>query len=97
MDELNKSTIEDKLSTIKYNCDNKTHLVVNQEFCKNCHNRSCTHICPAHVYTYNDSENCLDVEYENCLECGACKIVCQHECIEWSYPKQGCGVIYSNS
>lgn len=94
---IKKNSIKDKLSTIKYNCDIKSHLRVNQEICKNCQKRYCTYICPAGVYSYDDEKNVLNVEHENCLECGACRISCPNEALEWEYPSAQNGVIYKNS
>ncbi len=99
--------IEKKLINVKYNTDECSHLILNQEICKVCEDRVCLNICPANVYkenvsgqnAENNSENngtidCITVEYENCLECGACKIACPYGAIDWRYPKAGCGVIY---
>lgn len=94
---IKKKSIEDKLTTIKYNCDCEPHLIVDEQKCRNCENRCCTYICPAGVYTYDESKNIINVEYENCLECGACRVACPHNAIEWNYPKAGCGVIYKQS
>ena len=95
--EENKKSIEDKLTTIKYNCCRKPHLKVNQDLCRNCESRCCTHICPAKVYSYNEDTNEIEVEDENCLECGACRIACPLNAIDWEYPKGDYGVIYKNS
>jgi ferredoxin like protein len=32
--------------------------------------------------------------YEGCLECGTCRMVCSFHAVNWSYPKQGNGVLY---
>ena len=94
---VKKKTIEDKLSTIKYNCDDKSHLNVVQSKCKTCQKRVCTVICPANVYSYDEENDTLKVEYENCLECGACRIACENEAIMWEYPRSSKGVIFKNS
>lgn len=86
--------IEDKLSKVKYVCDLESHLNPDQNKCLKCKNKSCTHVCPANVYTWNEQEKVLTVNYENCLECGACRIACDKKCIDWKYPKPGCGVTF---
>ena len=91
----NSKELENKLKTVKYKCDNESHLAVNQELCKNCKDKICTHICPAGVYSFDDKASQMIIQYENCLECGACKIVCKS--IKWCYPKSGHGVIFKNS
>ena len=95
--EDNKKSIQDKLSSIKYNCDNNAHLVVNQKKCALCKEKTCTFICPANVYSVDTNTQEIVVQYENCLECGACRIACKKESIEWQYPSSGCGVVYKNS
>ncbi|MEE0496271.1 MAG: 4Fe-4S dicluster domain-containing protein, partial [Cyanobacteriota bacterium] len=34
------------------------------------------------------------VNYENCLECGACRIACERKAIDWKYPKGTKGVTF---
>jgi len=95
-DDKNKKSIQDKLATIKYNCDNKTHLHVDIEKCKKCKEKVCTKICPAKVYEADEYGEII-VQYENCLECGACRIACPKGAITWEYPSSGCGVIFKHN
>ena len=97
MENNEKKSIQNKLTSVKYNCANKTHLVINQEICANCKEKTCTFICPANVYTKNENIDEIVVQYENCLECGACRIACPKKNIQWEYPSSGSGVIYKNS
>lgn len=102
--------IEKKLINVKYKTDNVPHLVLNQEICKVCEDKVCLTICPANVYKQallegnsnngalkSDTIECISVEYENCLECGACRIACPYGAIDWKYPAAGCGVAYKFS
>jgi len=84
--------IDDKLFSVKYKPDEATHLVPDQEQCKKCKVKDCTYVCPAHVYDWDEEQKKLLIGYENCLECGACRIACSYQCISWQYPKAGCGV-----
>lgn len=96
--ESNKNTtLQDKLSTVKYRCDHTSHLSADQEKCKKCKERSCTFVCPAGVWGNDESTQKSTIEYENCLECGACRIACPYGAIGWEYPKAGCGIIYKQS
>lgn len=95
MDEKIPEKIEDKLYTLKYKVDAQCHLNPDMSKCLQCLEKPCTIICPANVYSYNETEKKLTVSYEKCLECGACRITCKH--IEWTYPKSGKGVNFKNS
>lgn len=91
-----KKSIQDKLATIKYNCSSKTHLICDNKKCVLCKEKTCTFICPAEVYSV-DEDGTTIAQYENCLECGACKIACPYNAIGWCYPSSGCGVVFKNS
>lgn len=88
--------IEDKLSTVKYNPDNCSHLNPNPDMCKVCKSKICQKVCPAGVYEWVEDEKKLIVKFENCLECGACKIVCETKSLGWQYPKGTKGVTFKN-
>ena len=87
-------TIEDKLFTLKYTPDTESHLVPDNEICKTCKNKPCTKICPADVYEWDDKNKRLVVNFENCLECGACRIACPTHSLKWEYPKGTKGVTF---
>lgn len=89
--------IDDLLATIKYKPNNISHLIPNQNECKNCTNRVCEHICPAKVYEWDPDKEKLIVTFENCLECGACRIACPLNAIDWNYPKATKGITFKNS
>lgn len=86
--------IEDKLSKIKFKNNTQTHLKVCQDDCRKCKNRSCEIVCPANVYKYDEQKREMTVSFENCLECGACRIACDKQSLIWEYPKQGYGVTF---
>ena len=88
--------INEKLSTLKYNKDTESHLEVNNDICKDCKEKFCIRICPANVYEWIEKENTLAIRYENCLECGACKIACEKKNIQWRYPNADYGIKYKN-
>ena len=86
--------IEDKLYTVKYTPDDKSHLLPVQECCRLCESKVCTIICPANVYSWDENKDKLIVNYENCLECGACRIACTDSSLGWEYPKGNKGVMF---
>lgn len=91
MDNLNPD-IDERLATLRFICNNDRHLKVNVELCKKCKDKNCLYFCPAGVYKFEDDT--LDVEFENCLECGTCRICCPYNAIKWEYPKNSSGVTY---
>lgn len=92
----NKSNIDDKLFKVKYVPDEETHLKPDEMQCLLCDSKICTYICPAHVYEWDEENKKLIIGYENCLECGACRIACERKCINWHYPKGTKGVTFKH-
>ena len=85
--------LDDVLYKVKYKTDDDSHLAIrDQEVCRKCEDRPCIARCPAEVYEWENDE--ILVAYENCLECGVCKIVCPYDNIEWRYPRGGYGVVW---
>jgi ferredoxin like protein len=87
--------IEDRLSLVKHAPDKDSHLeIVSTDRCLKCSSRPCLYFCPAGVYRWDENANKVNVAYEGCFECGACRIACPHENISWRWPRGGCGVAY---
>lgn len=86
--------LENKLYTVKYTPDTESHLLPVQECCRICDSKVCTVICPAKVYEWDNDKQKLIVKYENCLECGACRIACPDSSLGWCYPKGTKGVMF---
>jgi len=88
------SELDEKLYTVKYTPDKESHLLPVQECCRVCKSKICTIICPAQVYEWDDEHAKLIVKFENCLECGACRIACESSSLGWEYPKGTKGVMF---
>ena len=86
--------VDDKLYTVKYKPDTHCHLCPDQSVCAKCTDRVCEFICPAKVYEWDEEQKKLMVGYENCLECGACRIACTNKSLDWKHPKGGKGVTF---
>mgnify|MGYP002477243586 FL=1 len=87
--------IADKLFMIRYKCDDQSHLIIrDQAVCLACEHKDCNYFCPADVYEWHEKEKMTSVAYENCIECGTCRIACPSENIYWVYPKGGYGITY---
>ena len=88
-------SIEDKLSLNKFNTDTKEHShleIISAEKCDRCEPKPCLTFCPAGTYKYEDKQ--MIVAFENCLECGACRIACPEKNVRWNYPRAGFGLTY---
>ncbi|MHB1909558.1 MAG: ferredoxin family protein [Nitrososphaerales archaeon] len=77
--------------------DERPHLVIlDQAVCKKCEEingspQPCMILCPANVYKWEEHKKNI-VSYDNCVECGACRIICPYTNIEWKYPRWGRGL-----
>lgn len=86
--------IDEKLATLRFICDNNSHIKVDIEKCKKCETKNCLYFCPACVYSIENDDKIPSINYENCLECGTCRLSCPYDAIEWNNPKGSCGVRY---
>ena len=84
--------IEDKIATTRYNVDYRPHIKVNTEACESCAEKPCLYICPVQSYVLADDK--LVFNWQGCVECGACHIVCAKNAIDWNYPRGGYGVCF---
>ncbi|MFQ5762711.1 MAG: ferredoxin family protein [Candidatus Bathyarchaeia archaeon] len=83
--------MEDKLYLAKYKLDEEPHLIIrDQAKCVQCKDKPCMVVCPAEVYAWEQEQN--TVSYDNCVECGACRVICPYDNIEWKYPRWGQGI-----
>jgi ferredoxin like protein len=88
-------SIADRLYSIRYRSDDKSHLeILDQTVCEACQSKSCQWFCPADVYSWHEEEHVMAIAYENCLECGTCRIACDYHNIQWRYPTGGYGIAY---
>ncbi len=88
----NSMTVDEKMATVKIKISKEEHISVNTELCINCMTRPCLIICTAENYKWDEKRKDLIFNYEGCLECGACRLICPEDAIDWSYPLRGYGV-----
>jgi ferredoxin like protein len=89
--------VDAKLAQNLFKLDKRAHITVDQRICATlCSNRTCVRVCPADLYGL-DERGEMVVNWEGCLECGACMISCSNGALSWNYPRGGFGVQYRQS
>lgn len=84
--------VHEKINTVRFRLDKKSHITIDQEKCSVCQVKPCLLACPAGMFTL--SENEVLYSYEGCLECGTCYVICPSKSVHWQYPKGGYGVSF---
>lgn len=87
-------SIEDKLFLVRRKKDRQSHIKIDSKKCRHCGHKICLIICPAKAY--EESHRKIEVAYENCLECGSCRVACTENAIAWENPRGGFGVSFVN-
>lgn len=86
-------TVEEKLLKTRFVIDpGRPHITVDTSLCSSCRNEPCVYVCPAQCYQKEREQ--MVFNWENCVECGSCRIVCPVGAIKWDYPRGGFGVCY---
>ncbi|MHB8632351.1 MAG: ferredoxin family protein, partial [Thermoplasmatota archaeon] len=65
---------------------------VDPDICETCPHTMCTNACPAKCFEFVNGR--MQFTYEDCVECGACDIVCTPGSVKWSHPRASFGVNY---
>ena len=85
-------SLDARLGLDKYEIDEQqSHIQIDAARCTTCERKPCLTCCPAYVYRWVDDH--VAVRYENCLECGTCRVAAP-EYVKWHYPRGGFGVQY---
>lgn len=92
--------VDEKLGMLSFKADHSfAHIKIkdastSSPCIKECKDKTCTKICPARVYNWDEPTKKIIVSYENCIECGACRMVCPFDNISCEWPRGGFGVQY---
>lgn len=94
-----KETVEAKLGTLDWKKHGKTHITLRDVSASSpcatkCPDKPCVTVCPAKVYEWEAAHKKVLVAYENCIECGACRMLCPFDNIDCDWPVGGHGVKY---
>lgn len=89
-------SLQAKLGRDVFKIDTQSpHITIDHEVCRErCSTRPCLYVCPAELYRYQQDRDEVFVDYEGCLECGTCLIVCRDGALSWQYPRAAFGVQY---
>ena len=84
------------LGTTDYKVDahERAHITVNYDVCSKCPHQNCVWGCPVQCYTRIDTDQKIVFQYEDCVECGTCFIMCDQGSVKWSNPNGTFGVKY---
>jgi ferredoxin like protein len=96
---MSNESVEAKLGTLEWKKSPETHILLKNAGADSpcvtkCDNKPCTTVCPAKVYEWEADHKKIIVNYENCIECGACRMLCPWDNINCDWPNGGMGVKY---
>jgi ferredoxin like protein len=81
------------LDVIRVNEPDPHLRIIDQQVCKGCRDKPCTVTCPVDNY-HAEADGRTSIDWESCIECGTCRIICPYGNISWKYPAGGFGVSY---
>ena len=86
-------SMEERLLKTRFLVDpGNPHINLETSFCAECLDTPCLTVCPTQCYIQEKER--LIFNWENCIECGSCRLICPAESITWNYPRGGFGVCY---
>lgn len=93
------ASVENKLGLLDFKKSPTTHISIRNSGAdspciQSCRDKPCTTVCPAKVYEWEEGHKKILVAYENCIECGACRMLCPYDNIACEWPKGGFGIKY---
>ena len=94
-----EQSVEAKLGTLSWKKAPETHITLknagaDSPCVSKCKDKPCVTVCPAKVYEWEESHKKIIVNYENCIECGACRMLCPWDNIDCEWPGGGFGIQY---
>ena len=85
--------LNEKLHRVRYRVNSgRPHIRLNAEVCSDCLEKTCLYICPVDNFSLEDGK--VVFKWEDCVECGACRIACTRGSLEWDYPDGSYGISY---
>lgn len=87
---------KNKLGSLEYNVDEhkNAHITVDYAICAKCPHQNCVWGCPVQCYTFVDLPQNIVFQFEDCVECGTCFVMCDQGSVKWNNPRGTFGVKY---
>ncbi len=86
--------IEEKIALLRNKPEQSSHIEIDPSICRQCDDKICLKVCPAHLYELDAVSGQVKVEHTGCLECATCWLVCSRGALKWRYPNGSFGVCY---
>ena len=87
-------SVSERLGADSFTTDKVPHLkIADPHLCQTCVLKPCIKVCPAEVYHWDAGH--VRINYENCLELGACRVACHelgNRALQWDFPVGSRGV-----
>ena len=93
--------IKNKIGVTSWKTDghDNAHITIDADICAKCPHSLCISGCPTECFKFYDDpetgESRMNFQYEDCVECGACDIMCDQGSVKWTTPRGTYGVQYA--
>ncbi|MHA1912427.1 MAG: ferredoxin family protein [Candidatus Kariarchaeaceae archaeon] len=93
-DKIVKQDIKNKLGNVNFVTDGEenAHITIKPEICVQCPHYMCMYGCPTRCYNLVDGK--MSFQFEDCVECGTCDLLCDQGSVTWNHPRGSFGVKY---
>ena len=94
-DKIVKQDIKNKLGNITFvsDAEENAHITIKPEICAQCPHYMCMYGCPTRCYNLVDGK--MSFQFEDCVECGTCDLLCDQGSVTWEHPRGSFGVKYT--
>lgn len=92
---VDRMDIKNKIGVTTWETDahEYAHISVDTDICNVCPHHLCIAGCPTQCFKFYEGK--MVFQYEDCVECGVCDIMCDQGSVTWDNPRGTYGVKYS--